>query len=130
MTRNKFQKVILLVGTLWFTGSALMLLALLLFGGSQNRQGGPPKDVEGRLMELFHWPLVFLAITVIAVFPVGIWFRLYRRSLIAKRLTAEPSVHGKYLSWGRNLRRQASIPARYSGLRPRKAFRARREEEG
>ncbi len=53
-----------------------MLLALLLFGSSQTRQIGPPKDVEDQLMEQFHWPLVFLVVTVIVIFPLGIWFRL------------------------------------------------------
>lgn len=70
--------------------------------------------------------LSYLMVLTLISLPIGLCSRLARRRAAFKRLSA-PAPHGKYLLWGRNLRRHANIPARYSGLRPRKTLRPLRQ---
>jgi len=87
----------------------------------QTRQGWV-NTVVGILYKLPGAALGCLAAIALISFAVGVCSRLARRRA-AFRHPSAPVPHGKYLPWGRNLRRHASIPARYGGLRPRKPLR-------
>lgn len=123
MITRKTAVAIWIGGILWFAFMLRMpdFLTVPGFGAFQpdpNRRG-----LANAVLEMtYNLPgaaLTYLMVLTMISFPVGIYSRLARRRAAFKR-PLTPAPHGKYLPWGRNLRRHASIPARYSGLRPRK----------
>ena len=132
MNTQKALRGALLVGAVWVTVEAAVYTITAI---AELRQLPQPSygqqnwlRLEG-FYSLLQILLGFLVFAVVLAHPVGIWSLIARRRLMRRRLAAMPTPHGKYLPWGRNFRRHASIPARYSGLKPRKTFRAARHEE-
>ncbi len=129
MNTKSLKSGVLIAGAIFFTLNAGLYLAIILGDTIQRIQTWRDWIRLDRPFDLLHVPLTFLVIAVILAFPMGIWLRIIRHYAAAKCLSATPPSHGKYLPWGRNLRRHASIPARYSGVRPRKPFRPMRDEK-
>ena len=125
----KMQKILrgaLIMGAVWVTVEAAVYI---VHAASEMRQPFQPSygqqnwlSLEG-FYSLLQILLGFLVFAVVLAHPIGLWSLIARRRLIRRCPLAEPIQHGKYLPWGRNLRRHASIPKRYSSQRPRKAFR-------
>ena len=126
MNTRKVMWDILIAGAIWVTLDAAVYTVTTIAGMSQPLQPSYGQQswlsLEG-FYSLLQILLGFLVFAVILAHPVGIWSLIARRRLIRRRLAAVPAPHGKYLPWGRSLRRHASIPKRHSGQRPRKAFR-------
>jgi len=117
---------ILIAGAIWVTLDAAVYTVTTIAGMSQPLQ--PSYGQQSWLSLVGFYSLLqillgFLVFAVVLAHPVGVWSRSAHRQVVRKRLSAEPVQHGKYFLWGRNLRRHPSIPARYSGLRPRKRLR-------
>jgi len=130
-TRRVFWGV-LIAGAVWLTLEAGVHVVTAVAETRHLPQPGYGQrnwfSLEG-FYSLLQILIGFLVFAVVLTHPIGVWFRIAHRQMISKRLSATPTPHGKYLPWGRNLRRHASSPARYSGLRPRKTFRVARHEE-
>ncbi len=125
MNAQKLIWGILIAGGIWVTVSALVPIIIVLgFSHSQPILATPQNwfSLDG-FYELLQRVMGLIMLAAMLAFPVGSWTRIARRRIILERLDIGPIPHGKYLRWGRNCRRHASIPARYSGLRPRKRFR-------
>ena len=125
---------VLIVGAVWVTVGAVVPAGIAAVWAKEPL--APSYGVsswfslEG-FYSVFQRLLGLVMVAAMLAFPIGVWTRLARRHAIGKRLEAAPAAHGKYLPWGRGLRRHASIPARYGGLRPRKTrHRAREFREG
>jgi len=126
MSMQKILRGALIIGAVWVTVEAAVYIFHAASEMSQPLQPSYGQQNWLSLEEfysLLQILLGFLVFAVILAHPVGIWSLIARRRLIRRRLAAVPAPHGKYLPWGRNLRRHASIPKRHSGQRPRKAFR-------
>ncbi len=119
----------LITGAILFTLNAGVFLAILIADTVQGVQTGTALPQRSQPSGWFHLPLMLLTAAAVAAFPIGLWGCVLRRRAVAKRLST-PAPHGKYLLWGRNLRRHASIPARYGGLRPPKPLRPTRRRTG
>lgn len=123
----------LIVGAVLFTLEATMYVAHIVMEMGQPIQPSYGQrnwlSLEG-FYSLLQILLGFLVFAVVLAHPVGAWFFIARRQRIRKRLEVTPAPHGKYLPWGRNLRRHPSIPARYGALRSRKSLRPARRRAG
>ena len=126
MNTQKVLWGILIAGAIWVTVSAVLPVIVAV---AEMRH--TPQPIYGQqnwfslegFYALLQVLLGFVMAGAVLALPIGVWSQIARRQMISKRLSAEPIQHGKYLPWGRNLRRHPSIPARYSGLRPRKRLR-------
>ena len=129
MITQKIGIGILAGGIFWFAFMLAMPDVVIVPGFGQFHPASNRQDwvnlILGVCCKLPGAALSYLMVLAMISLPVGIYLRLARRRAAFGR-PQTPAPHGKYLPWGRNLRRHASIPARYSGLRPRKPRRANR----
>jgi len=129
MMTQKMGIGILVGGILWFAFILTMpdfvtVPGLGPFQPDPNRQRWANTSL-GMAYKLPGAALSYLLILAMISFAVGVCSHLARRRAAFRR-PSTPAPHGKYLPWGRNLRRHASIPARYGGRRPLKPRRANR----
>ena len=115
----------LTAGAIIFTLNAGLYVAILFADAVRWLQAGGGAGGSQPLAAL-HLPMVLLTAVIVTALPVGLWAAVLRRRAVASRLSATSTAHGKYLPWGRSLRRHASVPARYGGRRPRKPLRPMR----
>ena len=136
MRTRKVLWGVLIAGAIWATLDAALgtiHLASDFFEGLQHPPGlrlglNSWLTLEG-VNTILQKAICLLILTAFLLAPMDIWLRLVRRKITIQRLSATPPSHGKYLPWGRNLRRHASIPARYGGVRPRKTLRPMRGDK-
>jgi len=126
MTTRRLTFAVSIGGILWFVfmltiPDFMAVPGFAPFQPDPNRQGWLNRILEG-LYKLPGAALGYLVVLAMLSLVVGICLRLARRRAAFERLST-PTPHGKYLPWGRNPRRHPSIPARHSGLRPRKRLR-------
>ena len=127
MNTRKTALGVLIGGILWLVFVLTMPVFLIVprigpFQPDSVRHGWAEMVWE-QVLRLTSAVLGYLLLLCAISLPVGIGTRLARRRAAFKR-PSTPAPHGKYLPWGRNLRRHAAIPARYNGLRPRKSLRS------
>ncbi len=130
MNTRKIGVGVLIGGILWFAFMLRMPDFVTVPGfGSFQPDSSRQNWMNTILRILYNLPsaaLGYLMLLSAISLPVGICSRLTRRRAAFRRLLT-PAPHGKYLPWGRNLRRHASIPARNGSLRPRKTLRPSRQ---
>ena len=122
MKKRTILSTALIAGAIIFTLNAGLYLAILVADAVRWLQMGGNGAGGGQSLASLHLPLTLLTAAVVAALPVGLWTCVLRRRAVAERLSATSTPHGKYLPWGRNLRRHAATPARYNSLRPRKSL--------
>ena len=120
----------LLAGAIIFTLNAGLYLAVLTADAIRWWQTGRNGAGGGQPLASLHLPLLLFTAIVVTALPLGLWACVLRRHAIAKGLSVASPTPGKYLPWGRNLRRRRSLMARNGGLRSRKSLHPTRRRAG